>query len=188
MAEDRRFSSCRRNYTFWKLADIHRKLGNTELAEAYERKSNPRYELVGKPVPDFSVIALDGNPISLRKYRGKVVLLHFWMVWRDFGTTETSDIKKVYDTYKDAGFDIIGVCLDSEEAIMRSLRNYTKVNGIQWRQIFDAAAYSLLQQYDISGTPEMWLIDRGGKLITHEARVENLEMLVAEAVKVQSQD
>ena len=175
-------------FILWKLADIHRRLGNTELAEVYERKSNPRYELVGKPAPDFSVIALDGNPISLREYRGKVVLLHFWKVWRDFGTAETSDIKKVYDTYKEAGFDIIGVCLDSEEAIMRSLRNYTKVNDIQWRQIFDAAADSLLQQYDISGTPEMWLIDRNGKLITHEARVENLEMLVAEAVKAQSQD
>ncbi len=178
-------------FIFWKLADIHRRLGNTELAEVYERKSNPRYELVGKPVPDFSVIDLNGNPISLREYRGKVVLLHFWKIWRDFGTAETSDIKKVYDTYKDAGFDIIGVCLDNEEAIMRSytmLRNYIKVNGIQWRQIFDAAAYSLLQQYDIAGVPELWLIDREGKLITHKARRENLEMLVAEAVKVQFQD
>ena len=175
-------------FIFWKLADIHRRLGNTELAEAYDRKSNPRYELVGKPVPNFSVIALDGNPISLRDYYGKIVLLHFWKVWRDFGTAETSDIKKVYDTYKETGFDIIGVCLDSEEAIMCSLRNYIKVNGIQWRQIFDAAAYSLLQQYDISGTPEMWLIDRDGKLITHEADRENLEMLVSETVKVQSQD
>ena len=175
-------------FIFWKLADIHRRLGNTELAEAYDRKSNPRYELVGKPVPNFSVIALDGNPISLRDYYGKIVLLHFWKVWRDFGTAETSDIKKVYDTYKETGFDIIGVCLDSEEAIMCRLRNYIKVNGIQWRQIFDAAAYSLLQQYDISGTPEMWLIDRDGKLITHEADRENLEMLVSETVKVQSQD
>ena len=175
-------------FIFYRLADIHRKLGNTELAEVYARKSNPRYELVGKPVPDFSVIDLDGNPISLREYRGKLVLLHFWMVWRDFGTAETSDIKKVYDTYKDAGFDIIGVCLDSEAAIMSGLRNYIKVNGIQWRQIFDAAAYSLLQQYDVAGTPELWLIDREGTLITHKARAENLEMLVAEAVKAQSQD
>ena len=175
-------------FIFYKLADIHRRLGNTELAEVYERKSNPRYEWVGKPVPDFSVIDLDGNPISLREYRGKVVLLHFWMVWRDFGTAETSDIKKVYDTYKDAGFDIIGVCLDSEEAIMSNLRNYIKVNGIQWRQIFDAAAYSLLQQYDVAGTPEMWLIDREGRLITHKAKAENLEMLVAEAVKAHSQN
>ena len=175
-------------FIFYKLADIHQRLGNTELAEAYARKSNPRYELVGKPVSDFSVIALDGNPISLQEYRGKVVLLHFWMVWRDFGTSETSDIKKVYDTYKDAGFDIIGVCLDSEEAIMSGLRNYIKVNGIQWRQIFDTAACSLLQQYDVAGTPELWLIDREGKLITHKAKAENLEMLVAEAVKAQSQD
>ena len=175
-------------FIFYKLADIHRQLGNTELAEVYARKSNPRYELVGKPVPDFSVIDLDGNPISLREYRGKVVLLHFWMVWRDFGTAETSDIKKVYGTYKDAGFDIIGVCLDSEAAIMSGLRNYIKVNGIQWRQIFDAAAYSILQQYDVAGTPELWLIDREGKLITHKARAENLEMLVAEAVKAHSQN
>lgn len=177
-------------FIFYKLADIHQRLGNTELAEAYERKSNPRYELVGKPIPDFSVIALDGNPISLRDYYGKVVLLHFWKVWNDFGTAETSDIKKVYDTYKEAGFDIIGVCLDTEEAIMRNytiLRNYIKVNGIQWRQICDAAAYSLSQQYDIAGFPELWLIDRHGKLITHEANRENLEMLVAEAVKAQSQ-
>lgn len=174
-------------FIFYKLADIHRRLGNTELAEVYARKSNPRYELVGKPVPDFSVIDLDGDPISLREYRGKVVLLHFWMVWRDFGTAEASDIKKVYDTYKDAGFDIIGVCLDSEAAIMHSLRNYIKVNSIQWRQIFDTAAYSLLQQYDVAGTPELWLIDREGKLITHKAKAENLEMLVAEAVKAQSQ-
>ena len=96
--------------------------------------------------------------------------------------------RKFYDTYKDAGFDVIGVCLDSEAAIMSSLRNYIKVNDIQWRQIFDAAAYSLLQQYDVAGTPELWLIDREGKLITHKARAENLEMLVAEAVKVQFQD
>ena len=68
------------------------------------------------------------------------------------------------------------------------LRNYIKVNGIQWRQICDAAAYSLSQQYDVAGVPELWLIDREGKLITHEASRENLEMLVAEAVKAQFQD
>ena len=83
---------------------------------------------------------------------------------------------------------ITGVCLDNEEAIIRSLRNYIKVNGIQWRQIFDAAAYSILQQYDVAGTPELWLIDREGRLITHKAKAENLEMLVAEAVKAQSQN
>ncbi len=144
-----------------------------------------------KPVSDFSVIDFDGNPISLQEYRGKVTLLHFWEVQNDSCTAEMPNFKKVYDTYKDAGFDIIGVNLDSEEAILRSytmLRNYIKINGIRWRQIFDTPAYSLLQQYDISGVPEMWLIDREGRLITHKARGKNLETLVAEAVKAQSQN
>ena len=170
-----------------RLTFIYKKLGNIELAEAYERKFDPTYELFGKPVPDFSATDLDGNSISLQNYHGKVVLLDFWAVWCGFSVEEMPDIKKVYDTYKDEGFDIVGVNLDDEEAI---LRGYIKENDIHWRQVFDTAAGedSLVQQYGINGVPELWLIDREGKLITHKARGENLEKHVAAAVKAQSQD
>ncbi len=60
-----------------KLAYIYGKLGNMELAVAYMRKADPTYELIGKPVPDFTATDLDGIPISLQDYRGKVVLLDF---------------------------------------------------------------------------------------------------------------
>ncbi len=61
-----------------KLAEIHWRLGNSKLAERYHHKANPsKLELIGKPVPDFSATDLDGHPISLEQYRGKVVLLDF---------------------------------------------------------------------------------------------------------------
>ena len=168
-----------------RLSFIHERLGNTELAEAYGRKFDPRYELLGMPVPDFSATDLDGNQISLRDYRGKVVLLDFWIFWSPLCIAEMPKIKKIYDTYKDEGFDIIGVSLDDEEVI---LQNYVKENGIPWRQIFDQGAGedSLVQQYSIGDIPEMWLIDREGRLITHKAREADLERLVAAAVKAQS--
>ena len=168
-----------------RLASIYRKLGNIELAEAYERKFDPIYELFGKPVPDFSATDLDGESISLRDYHGNIILLDFWDTWCGFSLVEMPNIKRVYDTYKDEGFDIIGVNLDDEEAI---LQDYIKENDIPCRQIFDTAAgeHSLLQQYGITGVPELWLIDREGKLITHKARWENLDRLVAEAMKDKS--
>ena len=39
------------------------------------------------------------------------------------------------------------------------------------------------QQYGIRAIPAPWLIDKDGTLITHQARGEKLERLVAEAVK-----
>ena len=174
----------RERFILEKLSFIHERLGNTELAEAYGRKFDPRYELLGMSVPNFSATDLDGDPISLRDYRGKVVLLDFWMLWSPPSVVEMPDIKKIYDTYKDEGFDIIGVNLDDEEVI---LQNHLKEDDIPWRQIFDQGAgeNSLVQQYGIGDIPEMWLIDREGRLITHKARGADLERLVAAAVKAQ---
>ncbi|MDE0483139.1 MAG: redoxin domain-containing protein [Candidatus Poribacteria bacterium] len=166
-----------------RLADIYEKLGNTELAEVYYRKSDPKYELWGKPVTDFSVTDLDGKPISLQDYRGKVVLLDFWGVWCGFCIDEMPNLKRVYATYKDQGFDIIGVSLDDKES---ALRDYIKENDIQWRQIYSGERWEndpIAQQFTITGVPEQWLIDRDGKLITHKARGEKLEGLVVEALK-----
>ena len=166
-----------------RLAYIYKKLGNTELAEVYYRKTDPKYELWGKLVTDFSATDLDGKPISLQEYRGKVVLLDFWGVWCGFCIDEMPNLKKVYATYKDQGFDIIGVSLDDEASV---LRDYIKENDIQWRQIYSGKRWEedpLAQQFKITGVPSQWLIDRDGKLITHKARGEKLEQLVVEALK-----
>ena len=171
-----------------RLAYIYEKLGNTELAEVYERKSDPKYKLWGKLVPDFSATDLDGNPISLQDYRGKVVLLDFWAVWCGPCIKEMPNLKRVYDTYKDQGFDIIGVSLDDEES---ALRDYIQENDIQWRQIYSGERWMddpLAQQYEITGIPEPWLIDRDGTLISHKARGEDLERLVVEALKDKTED
>lgn len=49
----------------------------TGAADKTARESH----LLGKLAPDFTVSAFDGKQISLRTYRGKVVLVNFWATW-----------------------------------------------------------------------------------------------------------
>lgn len=169
--------------TLTKLAEIHWKLGNSKIALEYHYKiETSRSELIGKPLPNFSATDLDGKPISLQDYRGKVILLDFWAVWCGFCVLELPNIKKVYDTYKNQGFDVIGVSLDADEA---ELRDYLKKKDIPWRQIFCEQGWDdpIVQQYNITGVPEPWLIAQDGTLISTDAREAALEYLVIEALK-----
>lgn len=169
------------------LAYTYGKLGYTELAESYERNADLLDELIDKPAPDFSAIDLNGDSIALQDYRGKVVLLNFWAMWYGPSLLEIPHLKKVYDTHKDEGFDIIGISLDYDE---RKLQDYITENNIPWRQILDnvAGKNSIARQFAIRGIPAIYLIDREGRLITHEARGMDFEEFVAEAVKNKSKD
>lgn len=170
---------------FGKLAEIFEKLGNAEQAMEYRKKAEPALTLIGNPMPDFSAIDLDGNPISLQDYRGKVVLLDFWAVWCAPCIAEMPNLKNVYDTYKDEGFEIIGISLDTDET---KLRNYLKENEIPWRQVFSGKGWGspVAEQFGIRSIPAPWLIARDGTLISIRARGNVLEELVAEAVKDKS--
>ena len=108
-------------------------------------------------------------------------------MWYGPSLLEIPNFKKVYNTHKDEGFDIIWISLDYDEP---KLRDYIRENNIPWRQILDNVAGENLiaQQYAIRRIPAIHLIDREGRLITHEARGRDFEGFVAEAVKGKSKD
>jgi peroxiredoxin Q/BCP len=72
---------------------------------------------IGDRAPDFSLPAGDGKTVSLADLRGKVTVLFFYPKDETPGCTrEACEFRDSYETFKDAGAEVIGVSDDSVDS------------------------------------------------------------------------
>src|SRR5690606_14870313 len=56
---------------------------------------------VGQAAPEFSTVLLDGTPVSLSDYRGKIVLINFWATWCPPCRFEMPEFERIYTNETD---------------------------------------------------------------------------------------
>lgn len=119
--------------------------------------------------PDFSLTDANGATVRLSAYRGKVVLLDFWVTWCGGCKVEIPWFVEFEDTYKDDGLAVIGVSYDEEGwEVVRPFLDEQKVN---YPVVLGDERLST--QYDVTALPKTLLIDREGKIaVTHVGLVE----------------
>lgn len=71
-----------------------------------------RSPLKGKPAPPFVLEDLNGNKVSLSKYKGKAVLINFWATWCAPCKIETPWIIELRNQYASQGFEVLGISAD----------------------------------------------------------------------------
>jgi thiol-disulfide isomerase/thioredoxin len=137
--------------------------------------------LVGTAFPDFAVKDLGGQPLSVAKYKGKIVLVDFWATWCGPCMAEMPNVIQAYNQYHDKGFEIIGVSLDDDPA---QLKAFLQQKKLAWPQFNDGKQFDneLAVKYGINAIPANYLLDGDGRIIGRGLRGENLTKAVAAAV------
>jgi peroxiredoxin len=136
---------------------------------------------IGSPFPDFSEKDLDGKPISVGNYKGKIVLVDFWATWCGPCVGELPNVLKTYEKYHAKGFEIVGVSLDSDRD---KLTSFIKAKNMTWQQFFDGGGWKnkVSTQYTVHSIPATYLIDKDGKLLAKNLRGPALEEAVGKAL------
>lgn len=132
---------------------------------------------VGKePIP-FAVTGINGEKISPADYKGKVLLLDFWATWCLPCKKEMPNVKRVYNKYKEKGFEIVGISLDKNRG---ALDDYIESNEITWPQFYDGKFWQndVAMKYRVQSIPATYLIDKQGKIRYKSLRGKELELAV----------
>ncbi len=133
----------------------------------------------GGQAPDFSQDDVDGKPVKLSDFRGKVTLVDFWASWCGPCRKENPNVRALYNKYQDEGFDILAVSLDKDRdrwlgAIEQDQLPWTHVSDLKgW-------ANEVAQQYSVRSIPHTILLDTEGKIIARNLRGDALEAKLAE--------
>lgn len=128
----------------------------------------------GAAFPDFDEKDMKGDPLSISKFKGRVVLVDFWATWCGPCVNELPVVQAAYEKYHGRGFEIIGISLDKDLA---RLKAFIETKQMNWPQYFDGKGWQnkLAVKYGIDSIPATFLLDREGRIVARNLRGSALE-------------
>jgi peroxiredoxin len=153
------------------------------------RESNPgkllkqkiellRHINVGGTALDIELPAPDDALLKLSSLRGKYVLIDFWASWCGPCLAEAPNVKEIYEKYRDRGFEVYGVSLDSKKDLwIKAIEKH----GLNWLHVSSLEGWNCpaAAQYNVTGIPKTFLLDPDGRIIDTDLRGEKLKEKIA---------
>ncbi len=119
---------------------------------------------INRPAPDFRTLDLNtGDSVSLSEdYRGSVTLVNIWATWCIPCRAEMPSMQRLYDSLGHRGFRIAAISID--EGSPEEVLAFTRELGLTFDILQDRQG-RVQQQYQTTGVPESFLLDRRGILV-----------------------
>jgi thiol-disulfide isomerase/thioredoxin len=132
-----------------------------------------RLESQGQRI-ELAGTTIGGQAFSLSSLRGKPVVIHYWATWCDPCKQDMKQLGRLQTRFK--GLQLVGVNVDSTRELATG---FLKANPLSWTQLFEEGGLEsspLAKAFGVQTLPTMMLVDKSGKVVRHNIRVEELDV------------
>jgi len=130
---------------------------------------------------DFTLHDLDGKSWTLKRLRGKVVVVNFWATWCPPCRKEIPDLEALYEQFRDQGLVVLAISDEKAEKV----KPFVAEKQMTYPVLLDSG--TIHKMFRVEGIPKNFVFDREGKLVAQSidmrTRKQFLEMLAAAGLK-----
>jgi thiol-disulfide isomerase/thioredoxin len=150
-----------------------------QLADIKGRNQASARTGIGAEAPEMTMQTPERKTIKLSDFRGNVTMIDFWASWCKPCRMENPNVVRVYNRFKDKGFEIFGVSLDQNEV---QWVQAIAQDGLTWKHGSELKFWqsSFVPAYNLDGIPMTYLLDENGVIIAKGLRGEQLEQKLEE--------
>jgi thiol-disulfide isomerase/thioredoxin len=128
---------------------------------------------LGSPYTDFTQYDENDKEVKLSSFIGKIILVEFWAPWCAPCKRENPGLLAVYNNYKERGFELIAVNIDSDKSAWKKAIKENKLIWVNVSERGDNENTAALV-YGINEYPSNILINEKGIIIKKNLRYEEL--------------
>ncbi len=121
-----------------------------------KRKSIPINDLVGKVAPDWALKDANGNTLTLKDLKSKVLLIQFTSVNCGYCILSIRFLKQLASEYKIKDFDFVAI--ESWTQNPNVLKSYQNRNSFNYK--FLMSTKDITNNYHIKGVPVFFILDK----------------------------
>jgi cytochrome c biogenesis protein CcmG/thiol:disulfide interchange protein DsbE len=126
--------------------------------------------LLGKAAPSLQATTLDGKPIALSDFRGKVLLVNFWATWCGACRLEMPWLSQLREQYGAQGFEVLGLVTDG--ACDDKVKQVAEKYGVKYPIL--RCNHKTAQAYGgLPDLPESFFLDRNGKIVAEMSAADS---------------
>ena len=111
-----------------------------------------------RPAPDFTLLDLNGDQVSLAQFRGQPVVINFWATWCPPCRDEIPRLVEAYQREKDG---VVFIAISDEPANV--VGPFVKKNAIPYANLLDGDD-RVSSAYGIKALPTTLFISRDGEI------------------------